>query len=203
MVGTSRKRRCWQVEVSQSTMCANTLLTLAEFSLHFGFIGIDEYIERCEIASWLNDDSGALSDPRNANGPHEHPDIEQRHSSSEEVTGTRTGQITDQTEPDFVEFLFQKWVFTKSDPDPYPATPHGHLYNQTRRWPKLNPYTGRAFRNKHQEDISLRLNKRDMITLWNDEKFRDFCRSHILWYAEQYPYHSFPVSHPLRFPRWK
>jgi hypothetical protein len=45
-------------------MAARTLIALAEFSLQFGFIGIDEYVERCEVALWLDDESGTRPDPR-------------------------------------------------------------------------------------------------------------------------------------------
>ena len=184
-------------------MFTNTLLTLAEFSFHFGFIGIDEYIERCEIASWLNDDSGELPDPRNSCRQDEAPENEE-HPSLDGGGEMESGQPKEQADPEYVEFLFQKkWVFTKSDPDPYPSTPHGHWKNQNNKWPKLNPYTGRAHKDKHQEDISLRLKRRDMINLWSDEKFRDFCRSHIMWYIEQYPCHTFRVRDPLRFPIWR
>jgi hypothetical protein len=32
-------------------MVASTLIALAKFNLQLGLIGIDEYIERCEVAS--------------------------------------------------------------------------------------------------------------------------------------------------------
>lgn len=51
---------------------------------------------------------------------------------------------------DWLEFVaFGHWYFTKSDPDPYPSTPHGHFQSANNPWPKLNPYTGRVFDAKH------------------------------------------------------
>ena len=183
-------------------MVTRTLLFLAEASFQLGLIGIDEYIERCEVAWWLGDE-GALGDPReprDAGEGHEHVEAHRPHvatDSSQTGTGTRVD------EPDWLRFLFRNtWLFTRSDPDPYPSTPHGHLQSANRAWPKLNPYTGRAFKAKHQEEVSLRLGKTEMKNLWQDEAFRNFCRSYVLWYMEQFPYHRFSVAYPLRFPRW-
>lgn len=80
--------------------------------------------------------------------------------------------------------------------------PHGHYQHQNVKWPKLNPYTGRVFSSKHQEDNSQRLSKKDMTIIWSDESFKSFCREMIVWYQEQFPYHEFPVRRPLRFPIW-
>lgn len=178
------------------------LLVLANFHFGFGLIGIDEYAERVEVARWLGS-KGPTADPRtgiesdegHCGGESEVPGDEVSHNSA--VTSNDDQPI------DSIEFIFRKeWVFTKSDPDPYPSTPHGHLGNQNRRWPKLNPYTGRVFKAKHQEDESARLRKSDLVDLWRNERFRDFCRSHIIWYAERHPHHVFPVAHPFRFPKW-
>jgi hypothetical protein len=181
---------------------ADTLLALAEFSLQYGLIGIDEYVERCEVALWLYDEGGTRPDPRGPSGPE---DRERREPSSSETASEspQTGSAEKPYEPSPLEFLFQSWIFTKSDPDSYPSTPHGHFLHPERHWPKLNPYTGRVFKTKHQEDVSCRLNKKQMKTLWDDQRFRDFCRSYIMWYMETYPYHKFSVSNPLRFPRWR
>ena len=100
-----------------------------------------------------------------------------------------------------LEFLcLGVWVFTKADRDSYPSIPHGHYQNQNRSWPKLNPYTGRVFSAKHQEDKSQRLSKKDMKTIWSDESFKSFCREMIIWYQEQFPYYEFPVHRPMRMP---
>jgi hypothetical protein len=114
------------------------------------------------------------------------------------------GQPSDPVAAERIEFLFQGWVFTKADPDPYPSTPHGHWKNQNQKWPKLNPYSGRAFLTKHQEDVGKRLSKVQMKLLWSDEKFKDFCRAHIVWYRESFPFHDFGRSNKLllKFPKW-
>jgi hypothetical protein len=57
-------------------MITRTLVVLAEASLQFGLIGIDEYIERCEVAWWLGEEGAAIRDPRlplNVSESHEHP----------------------------------------------------------------------------------------------------------------------------------
>lgn len=177
------------------------LITLAQISYEFGLIGIDEFQERIEVARWLASDDSSISDPRDpkAEGGDGEDEDESLHDG--EILKVRVKNGLDDT--GWLEFLFDgKWYFTKSDPDPYPSTPHGHLNNPNRAWPKLNPYIGRAFKAKHQEDTSWRLSKAKMKELWRDPKFRSFCRDHILLYMEAYPHHAFPVKYPLRFPRW-
>lgn len=183
-------------------MAYRTLLVLAEFNFKLGLIDISEYMERRSVACWLADDDPSLADPREPNSAEGEESIEQADS----VSNNELTQIAGSGKPDdpgWLELLvLRKWIFTRSDPDPYPSTPHGHLHNANRPWPKLNPYTGRAFRAKHQEDEKLRLTKRQMRELWRMEAFRDFCRSYILWYVEAHPHHVFPVKHLTWFPRW-
>jgi len=184
-------------------MFARTLLTLAEVSIQFGLIGIDEYRERCEIAYWLNGDTGSFADPRTTSGREDKTDEDAEPILSGETELRASGNTNGPPGSDFIELLWQGWVFTKADPDPYPSTPHGHWRDPNQKWPKLNPYTGRVFKQKHQEDNSRRLKKKDMVALWGNGQFRDFCRSYILWYMEEFPYHDFAVSHPLRLPSWR
>ena len=104
------------------------------------------------------------------------------------------------------QFLaFNKWLFTLGDKDCYPSVPHGHLHKKTRGWPKLNPYTGRVFSDVHQEDVSSRLNKAAMKSLWNDSDFVEFCRKQVLWYSRFAPEYGFPGARfgKLHFPRWR
>jgi hypothetical protein len=188
----------------RDAMVASTLIALARFNLQFGLIGIDEHIERCEVALWLDDRNGKRLDPRAAAASEEHHEEKERGSADNagDPPQKRGGDGPHESDSGEVEFLFRGWIFTKSDPDPYPSTPHGHWRNPNAKWPKLNPYTGRVFKEKHQEDISARLSKKEMKELWNDSRFRDFCRSYILWYREAFPHHAFSVADPLRFPRW-
>lgn len=187
----------------------HTLMTMAKFHYELGLIGHDEFKERIDIALWLYDGlEASCSDPRS-------DPIED--SCEEEI---RKVEIDDENEPvitriegasnksklgdeDWIEFLcLGVWVFTKADPDSYPSVPHGHFKSQNKSWPKLNPYTGRVFSSKHQEDRSRRLTKKDMQNIWSDQKFRSFCREMIIWYQEQFPYYKFSVLRPLRMPRW-
>lgn len=192
--------------VSDSTQTAGqgagsrTLIYLAEWHLHLGLIGIDEFAERCKVAEWLDASDGGI-DPREPFSEEKREPEKNPEKKNDASDGTST-QSNNSPENGIIHFVWSGWYFTRQDPDPYPSTPHGHLNKQP--WPKLNPYTGRAFKQKHQEETRLRLNKREMIDLWGDLRFRDFCRSHILWYSETYPQHVFPVLHPFRFPRpWR
>jgi hypothetical protein len=180
-----------------------TLLVLPEFSFALGLIDVNEYMERRKVAHWLADDDPAFADPREPSsdereGPRREQADPPSNSAATQITGT--GKPDD---PDWLKLLvLGKWMFTRSDRDSYPSTPHGHLHNANRRWPKLNPYTGRVFKAKHQEDTTLRLTKHEMRELWRTEAFRDFCRSYILWYVEAHPHHAFAIRNPLRFPVW-
>jgi len=183
-------------------MSLRTLLTLAEMHYNLGLISFHDYEERCCIADWLYDGSGQHPDPRDAVGE-EREDKDEFPLDDGTVT-VRQGYPDDPDNPGSLSFLFSGWIFTKADPDPYPSTPHGHWQNQNKKWPKLDPYNGRVFTEKHNEDKSKRLQKAQMKILWDDEKFKDFCRGHLIWYMEEYPYHVFRVGRDrlLRFPRW-
>lgn len=180
-------------------MSTRTLLILAKLSFELGLIDVTEYEERHRVARWMAEDgssAGASGDPRKPPAPEGEP----RPKEGEHAKIIGFGKVD---EPERIELLvLGTWLFTKSDPDAYPSTPHGHLYSATREWPKLNPYTGRVFKEKHQEDATLRLSKQEMQRLWRDNAFRDFCRSYILLYVESHPHYAFRISNPLRFPRW-
>ena len=182
----------------------NTLITLAEIHYALGFIGYDELNERIGVALWLSDEAeDHVNDPRNDSEDDSPPNEKYEYNDSVIV---KTGDCrANQQEKDdnWIEFLcLGLWVFTKSDPDLYPSVPHGHFKSQNRKWPKLNPYTGRVFKSKHQEDKTNRLTKKQMKIIWSDEKFKSFCREMIIWYQEQFSYYEFPVRRPLRMPRW-
>ncbi|GJM08442.1 MAG: hypothetical protein DHS20C11_07180 [Lysobacteraceae bacterium] len=42
----------------------DTLTTLAHFHYWLGYISHDEYVERVQVALWLFDEGGSISDPR-------------------------------------------------------------------------------------------------------------------------------------------
>lgn len=181
----------------------DTMIFLAEFSFEAGLIGLDEYEERIEVALWLDDDSGARSDPRG-------PAVEVCERSREERPGERVagGSSTNSNtpnllEPRVLEFIaLNVWHFTGSDPDSYPSVPHGHYRDANRPWPKLNPYVGRVFTAKHVEDPRERLSNKKMRDLWTNSGFRDHCRKQIMWYMQAHSHYRFPVRNPLRLPKW-
>lgn len=185
----------------------NFLINMAEFHQGIGMISHDEFWERVQVALWLTDNTEESSDPRESSAEDAEPKRE-KHEDFDEgspvVLKISDGKgSSSSNDENWMEFLcLGIWVFTKSDPDSYPSVPHGHYRNQNRKWPKLNPYTGRVFKAKHQEDTSSRLSKKQMRTIWQDEKFRSFCREMVVWYQEQYPYFEFLVRRPLRMPRW-
>lgn len=182
-----------------------TLVNLAEIHYELGLIDYDEFNERVGIALWLSD--GLDVDPRDGSeGITESNNLdgsEREKNQDSVIAKIDSGKSNVENDESWLEFLcLGVWVFTKSDQDPYPSIPHGHFKSQNKKWPKLNPYTGRVFKSKHQEDKSQRLEKKEMRDVWTDEKFKSFCREMIIWYREQFPYHEFSVSRPLRMPRW-
>lgn len=185
----------------------NFLINMAEFHHELGMISHDEFKERVHVALWLSDHTEDSPDPREGSVEDDVPEGG-KHEGVDE-NSLVTSKINDgkggsgSNDENWMEFLcLGVWVFTKSDPDSYPSVPHGHYRDQNNKWPKLNPYTGRVFKAKHQEDTSSRLSKKQMRAIWQDEKFKSFCREMVVWYQEQYPYFEFPVRRSLRMPRW-
>tara|TARA_B110000211_G_scaffold212168_1_gene251629 strand:+ start:2305 stop:2859 length:555 start_codon:yes stop_codon:yes gene_type:complete len=182
----------------------NTLIRLAEIHYDIGLIDYDELNERIGVALWLAEELDDPNlDPRTELG--EEPSFNEFEESDsnnpEEFVKAKVDGSNDNE--NWLEFLcLGIWVFTKADPDSYPSVPHGHFKNQNNKWPKLNPYTGRIFSAKHQEDKKQLLSKKQMRKIWSDEKFKSFCREMIIWYQEKFSYYEFPVRRPLRMPRW-
>lgn len=191
-------------ENGESLMSLLTLVTLADLHHNFGLISFHEYEERCRIAEWLYGGFSQHADPRDAGGEEREPEDGNELPSGNATVTVQECDPDDPDSPGYLSFLFDGWVFTKADPDPYPSTPHGHWQHQNNKWPKLDPYNGRVFTEKHREDASKRLKKAQMKILWGDEKFKDFCRGHLIWYMEACPHHVFRVGRDriLRFPRW-
>ncbi|MBY5651786.1 hypothetical protein [Rhizobium leguminosarum] len=185
-------------------MSYTTLMTLAELHFECGLIGIVEFTERCDVAAWVFDQPGFINDPRRDEGENQETVSDRREAEASPVSALENGSDQgDISPPDYLHFTYRGWVFTKADPDPYPSTPHGHWQDQNRTWPKMDPYNGRVFNRKNAEAAAERLSKGDLRTLWSDERFKDFCRGHIVWFMEEFPHHRFrvPREYLFRWPR--
>lgn len=181
---------------------------LSRWEFEFGIIGIAELEERELVFQWIFHQSDGVtnSDPRALAQTEERTTREE--SSRNASTGGQSASGGAVDADDLVlEFIPQGlkniWVFTKDDADSYPSVPHGHLDSKTRSWPKLNPYTGRAFAAKDVEHQAYRLTQKEMFNLWNDRKFRKHALETIAWYQSQFPYYQFDVPNPRRLPRWR
>jgi len=183
------------------------LRLLSDMSLMAGLIGLFEYIERQKIADWLEDSNDRVFDPRTTSDENHEPLKEGcfGENFSNERQSNTTGKHSPDVPPWQELLMMNQWMFTIGDVDCYPSVPHGHFKNKTRKWPKLNPYTGRVFSDVHKEDVSKRLSKNDMVKLWNDLKFIDHCREQVLWYSDFAPSYGFPDARrgKLAFPRWR
>jgi hypothetical protein len=176
------------------------LINLAEIHYSLGFINRNELEERFLVALWLSEEID--KDPRVDLS--EEDNLSREDGNEEYCEEGLTPRVVspENHDDEWMEFLcLNKWVFTKSDPDDYPSVPHGHYESQNRKWPKLNPYTGRVFAAKHQEDKSKKLNKKQLKIIWSDAKFKAFCREMVAWYLEENPHYKFAVKHPLRMPK--
>jgi hypothetical protein len=186
------------------------IVLLSDLSYQLGLIGIAEYEERCGVAHWLSIDGQGQPDPRRnrheeQNRPHEPDEVRKSEGARSESGPDSADSIEEPPDNRWPRFLtFNKWMFTVGDRDCYPSVPHGHLNRKTSEWPKLNPYTGRAFSAVHAEDVRNRLSKAEMKTLWNDDDFIEHCRKQVLWYSDFAPEYGFPAARfgKLRFPRW-
>lgn len=184
-------------------------ITDVEYSI--GVASLADLHEREEVFEWLDPGAGGRRpDPRGqkhsadeSQRPNE-PDEPQAppppESSADSVSGDREEDEPLQLLP---LGLRNRWCFTKNDVDFYPSVPHGHLNDKTNPWPKLSPYTGRAYSAKDHEDTKLRLSRQEMITLWNNKQFRRHALETIAWYSETFPQYHFPVANPRRLPRWR
>lgn len=166
--------------------------------------------ERVDVAEWLADTDNILPDPRGFAENREEPraqiarNRDQAGTSNEEKDDLQSeGKRRD--DPGWMRLVvLNKWHFTLGDVDCVPSVPHGHENSKTQSWPKLNPYTGRVFNDIQQEDVSKRLDRSEMETLWRDENFVERCRRQVIWYANAFPTYSFPNARRgrLHFPRW-
>jgi hypothetical protein len=182
---------------------------LSDMSYSIGLIGLSEYIERLQIADWLEDTEDRLPDPRSpsdAQFEDNQNDHQLEKNDSEGEIASSKEKSSDERQPPWLKFLlFNKWMFTVGDRDCYPSVPHGHLHKKTNKWPKLNPYTGRAFSDMHKENDKLRLSKSEMKFVWNNPDFVEHCRTQVLWYSDFAPEYNFPRARfgKLVFPKWR
>jgi len=188
-----------------SRRAANVYLFLSHWAYDNGLISYPDLSERYDVLNALLNEGGDLDAWvfGDIEEPREHQEILRDEDRLSSNSGRSSGPGPEPQDLQLIPSALPNWIFTLDDPDFYPSTPHGHYQSKTRPWPKLNPYTGRAFRAKDQEEPKLRLTKRQMILLWNDETFRAFCLEHVAWYEAEFPHYRFPVEVPYRLPRWR
>lgn len=183
---------------------STAILLLSDLSHALGIIGHAEWLERFEVAEWLLNDDSKNPDPR-CSAIEQDSSVGLSGAASSPDPARAPFESTGPNEPDALQHVaLGRWYFTLGDADCAPSVPHGHERSKTQPWPKLNPYTGRVFSQIHTEDKSRRLTRDEMRELWRDEKFVDFCRKQVQWYASRFPEYPFPFARrgPLSFPRW-
>jgi hypothetical protein len=189
---------------------STAILLLSDLSYSLGLIGLSEMSERVDVAEWLANIDNILPDPRgivedrevsrNADRRNRDQTSRSDEENDESKSGGKKGD-----DPEWMRLIvLNKWHFTLGDADCVPSVPHGHENSKTQSWPKLNPYTGRVFTDVQQEDVSKRLDRHEMQTLWRDESFVERCRRQVIWYANSFPAYAFANARRgrLHFPRW-
>jgi len=87
------------------------------------------------------------------------------------------------------------WNFHQYDHDFFPSIPHGKNSDGVE---KLDVYLGWVYKKSQQVQ---RVKRREIIFLWNDNKFRKFSLMEIDWYYTTYPLYRWRVPNPYKIPR--
>lgn len=89
------------------------------------------------------------------------------------------------------------WEFHQTDDDFFPSVPHGHWNGKKHL--KLDPYQGWVYIGSKQQR---REPKKNIVSLWNDRKFREFALVAIDYYLTHHPsYNGWRVANPRLLPR--
>jgi hypothetical protein len=191
---------------------AQLYLTTSQVALAFGVVSWDEYLLRMRFIKDCGEpgtvEVRSASDvlrEEEFEGQDEWPSPEPEDRAAAE--GPSESQLSVSTHdlspyPPILELIpaastgLHDWLFHQADPDYFPSIPHGHWHSDHRR--KLHAYRGWVY----QEDRQVgREPRRNIVALWNDEKFRTFAAVAIQYYLVTYPKYAWPVRHPLRLPR--
>lgn len=131
---------------------------------------------------------------------------EQERSELSDNAGERSaeGQSDDDPDDGIIRLIIavgkNDWEFHPFDDDWFPSVPHGHK-RSGRPTDKLDPYLGWVYDKSKQ---SGRLKRKAIISLWNDEGFRNTASRAIDYYLDKHRhYRGWRVSNPRRLPRRK
>ena len=95
-----------------------------------------------------------------------------------------------------------EWVFHPFDDDFFPSIPHGHL--RKKRWGKLDAYLGWVYEDpSKRSQQSHRIKRKSIISLWNDDAFRDIASDAINYHLNKFPKFQWRVANPRKLPRKK
>lgn len=93
-----------------------------------------------------------------------------------------------------------EWVFHPFDDDFFPSIPHGHLHKK--RWGKLDAYLGWVYEDPSNRSRQSHRVKRDsIISLWNNDAFRDIASDAINYHLNKFPKFRWRVVNPRKLPR--
>lgn len=92
------------------------------------------------------------------------------------------------------------WIFHPGDDDFFPSVPHGHNdHKKTQNNIKLDPYLGWKYKKSTQCG---RISRKEIISLWNEKRFRGMASTAIDYYLAHHPHYSgWRVHDPRLLPR--
>lgn len=188
------------------------LLTLRSYEYYI--INESIFLERLKVLSFIGDPANEaiafaneiLKDCDWKRGDDDWSDDQPKEESSELVDNTGERSVEGQSDEDPGDLIFHfiiaidgnDWKFNPFDDDWFPSVPHGHKH-PGRPTDKLDPYLGWLYDKSKQLG---RLKRKDIISLWNDERFRKIASRAIDYYLNEHRhYRGWRVPNPRLLPR--
>jgi hypothetical protein len=192
-----------------SREAAQEYLLLTLRSYEYDIIDVSIFLERLAALSSFGDHAhGATVFANEILQDHDWPKDDNDWSDDRpgqeisEVSDNNGGRSDDESDDPSIHLIIavggNDWKFHPFDDDWFPSVPHGH------KWPgrptdKLDPYLGWVYDKSKQ---SSRLKRKAIISLWNDERFRETASRSIDYYLYKHRhYRGWRVPNPRRLPR--
>jgi hypothetical protein len=192
-----------------SRYAAQDFLHLSLIAHRHGIIGSTIFLERLSLlARTGRPGDGAVVFANEILTDHEWPidNDDGEHGASEQANDDRsvTAKLRERSDDDddFIIHLMisaggDNWIFHPGDDDFFPSIPHGH--KKLQNLVKLDPYLGWKYERSKQCG---RIKRKDIIAIWNDDRFRDMASTAVDYYLSRYPrYTGWSVANPRRIPR--
>lgn len=195
-----------------SREAARDFLKIQLISHHQAHIGTTVFLDRLATLVWMSEpECGAVAFAREILSLNEwtccfDPDNQDGGADGAlEGPKNKVGYNEEEDEEEDDDFIIQLitivgdtgWIFHPGDDDFFPSIPHGHDTRDNKR--KLDPYLGWIYRGSAQHR---RLPRKDIVALWNNDKFRYMASVAIDYYLKTHPHYTgWRVPYPRQLPR--